>query len=58
MTARYSTVAIALHWLIAALIIANFVVAGMADDMPKAEAGAYMATHKSIGISIMLFSPT
>lgn len=56
MTARYSTVAIALHWLIAGLIIANFVVAGMAEDMPKAEAGAFMATHKSIGISVLLFS--
>ena len=56
MTARYSPVAIALHWLIAGLIVANFVIAGMAEDMPKAEAGAFMATHKAIGISVLFFS--
>jgi cytochrome b561 len=53
---RYSNIAIALHWLIAGLIIANFVVASMAEDLPRAEAGAYMATHKAIGISVLLFS--
>jgi cytochrome b561 len=56
MTQRYSTVAIAMHWLIAGLIIANFVIANIAEDMPRAEAGAYMASHKALGISILLFS--
>jgi cytochrome b561 len=56
MTQRYSSVAIAMHWLIAGLIITNFVIATVAEDMPRAEAGAYMASHKALGISILLFS--
>jgi cytochrome b561 len=56
MTQRYSIIAIAMHWLIAGLIIANFVIANIAEDMPRAEAGAYMAFHKALGISVFLFS--
>ncbi len=56
MPIRYSGVAIALHWVIAALIISNFVVASITEDLPLAEGAAYMAAHKAIGISILLFS--
>ena len=39
MNNRYSKVAIAFHWVIAALIVSNFVLASMAEDAPKAIAG-------------------
>ena len=53
MNNRYSKVAIAFHWVIAALIVSNFVLASMAEDAPKAIAGSYMASHKALGISIL-----
>lgn len=56
MTAKYSKVAIALHWILAALIISNFVLASMAEDVARELRGAYMNPHKAIGISILLFS--
>jgi cytochrome b561 len=56
MTQRYSTVAIAMHWLIAGLVIANFIIINVSEGVPRAEAGPYMAMHKSVGISILLFS--
>jgi cytochrome b561 len=56
MTEKYSKGAIALHWLIAALVISNYVLASMAHDLPREAQGAYMAPHKAIGISILLFS--
>ena len=56
MIAKYSKVAIALHWILAALIISNFVLASMAEDVAREVRGAYMNPHKAIGISILLFS--
>ncbi|HEX4874546.1 MAG TPA: cytochrome b [Sphingorhabdus sp.] len=56
MISKYSKGAIALHWLIAALVIANFVLASMAEDLPREAQGAFMAPHKAIGVSILLFS--
>ena len=53
---KYSKVAIALHWVLAALIISNFVLASMAQDVARELRGAYMNPHKAIGISILLFS--
>ena len=35
MISKYSKGAIALHWLIAILVIANFVLASMAEDLPR-----------------------
>ena len=35
MIAKYSKVAIALHWILAALIISNFVLASMAQDVAR-----------------------
>lgn len=52
-TARYTTGAIAFHWIIAALIVLNFALAWSAEGAPKAQAGQLMATHKAIGISIL-----
>lgn len=56
MISKYSKGAIALHWLIAALVIANFTLASMAEDLPREAQGALMAPHKAIGVSILLFS--
>lgn len=56
MISRYSKVAIALHWLIAVLVIANFTLASMAEDLPREAQGALMAPHKAIGVSILMFS--
>lgn len=53
---KYNKTAIALHWIIAALIISNVVLASMAEDLPRAAKGAYMNPHKAIGISILVFS--
>ncbi|PKB25095.1 cytochrome b561 [Novosphingobium kunmingense] len=55
-SARYSRGAVILHWLIAVLIVLNFVFAFMAEDKPREEALAIMANHKAIGILILLFT--
>jgi cytochrome b561 len=56
MVSKYSKGAIALHWILAVLIIANFVLANMAEGVPREMRGAYMNPHKAIGISILFFS--
>ena len=53
--ARYSGVAIALHWSIAALIALQVVLAGRMEDRTP-EAFAVTQFHKSIGITILLLS--
>lgn len=53
---KYSKTAILLHWLIAALIITNVVLASMAEDLSREASAAYMNPHKVIGISILVFS--
>ncbi|WGM37934.1 cytochrome b [Caulobacter sp. NIBR1757] len=55
-SSRYSTVAMILHWLIAALIIANVALAWTADEMPRSTAAGLMAWHKTFGISVLLLS--
>lgn len=54
--ARYSSGAIALHWLIAVLILGNFVGAWMAEDLPKPERIELMGYHKATGILILLLT--
>lgn len=49
--ARYSGGAILLHWLIAALLLANIVVAFTMED-----ARSLMPLHKSIGITVLLLT--
>lgn len=56
MVSKYSKVAIAFHWVIAALVIANFVLASMAEDLPREAQGALMSPHKAIGVAILLLS--
>lgn len=51
--ARYSRGAILLHWLIALLIVLNFVVAWVSEDMPKPERMEMMGNHKAIGLAVL-----
>lgn len=54
--ARYSRGAIALHWIMAALIVLNFILAEIAEDASKEERSILMGNHKAIGITILLFT--
>jgi len=54
-SARYSAVAIVLHWTIAALIVLQ-VVLGTRMDARTPEAFAVFQLHKSVGITILLLS--
>lgn len=53
---RYSRGAIALHWIIAILIILNFAAAWVAEDLHKEDAMQVMGNHKAIGILILLLT--
>ncbi len=54
---RYTTVAIVIHWLIAAAIIFQVILGWRAGDGPKGpETFALFQLHKSIGITILLLS--
>ena len=53
--ARYSTVAIVLHWLIAAAIVFQIILAWRMDGKTP-EGFALVQLHKSVGISILLLS--
>ena len=54
---RYSAVAQAFHWLIAALIVTQFVLANMADDLPLgAHKLALLARHKSFGMTVLMLA--
>lgn len=54
--ARYSRGAIVFHWVIALLIIMNFVIAWQAEDLPKPEMLVAMGYHKAWGITILLLT--
>ena len=53
---RYSAVAMTLHWLIALLIVLNFMGAWEAHDLPLAEKAWAMAGHKAMGMAILALS--
>lgn len=52
----YSALAIALHWLIAALIVLQVILAGRMSEARTPEAFAVFQLHKSVGITILLLS--
>jgi cytochrome b561 len=54
--ARYSAVAITLHWLIAILLISNIGLAWYFNTLQGLERTAPTQLHKSIGITILLLS--
>jgi cytochrome b561 len=53
---RYGTVAMTLHWLIAAAIIANIVIALTAPEDSGPERRALMSVHMSIGMTVLVLS--
>ena len=55
-TERYDDVAIALHWSIAVLILAAFVLGLTVDAFPKAWAGALVNTHALMGLAVLVLS--
>jgi cytochrome b561 len=55
-TARYTRIAIALHWLIAALVVFQFVWGWWMQDIPKQPVGPRVDAfnlHKSVGMTIL-----
>ena len=54
--ARYTRVAIILHWLIAALLIGNIVLGLYHDSFGKAATPWMMFFHKAIGLSVLALS--
>lgn len=53
---RYTGVAVALHWIIAFALIYQLALGFALENIPRAERGAYMSVHKSLGITILLLS--
>jgi cytochrome b561 len=54
---RYSAVAQAFHWLIAALVVTQFVLANLEDDLPiGARKLALLARHKSFGMTVLMLA--
>lgn len=56
MLSKYSKVAVALHWTIAALIVTNFVLINMAEGLKGPARATYMIPHMGVGITILLLS--
>lgn len=53
---RYSKVAIALHWAIAILVIANIAFAMLTEDLPEATHKFFMGLHLTFGIIILFLA--
>ena len=53
LTLRYTRTAVALHWLIAVLMIGNVALALCADYLPEAQIRPAIDTHRSIGITVL-----
>ena len=54
---RYTAVAKAFHWIIAALIVTQFTLAWMADDLPLgARKLGLLARHKSFGMTVLMLA--
>lgn len=53
---RYSTIAIILHWTIAALIVANLVIGRLNEGMSDAARAFWMGQHYAIGMTVLFLS--
>lgn len=51
---KYSTVAKALHWIMAALIIANIGIAKYMENLPREQRSGWLYQHKAIGTLVLL----
>ena len=54
--ARYSRGAVILHWLIALLIIGNFIGAWTSEDLPRDQKMIMMGYHKATGVLVLLLT--
>ncbi len=50
---RYTRTAIALHWIVAVLMIVNVTLGLVAESLPEAQIRFAIDTHKSIGITVL-----
>lgn len=55
-TDRYTRTAVALHWIIAGLIVANLALGFFHDDFAKPVRGNVMTLHKSFGFTVLALS--
>ena len=57
-TLRYGSVAMTLHWLIAAFVIANIVIGLYMSDLPRGDPSKmeFISWHKSIGLTVLALS--
>ncbi len=54
---RYGAVAQAFHWIIAALVVTQFVLANLAEDLPiGVHKLALLARHKSFGMTVLMLA--
>jgi len=53
---RYAAVAIGLHWLIAALIVANILIAWTFEELKGLALFNQLQLHKSVGITVLILS--
>jgi len=54
---RYTVVAQAFHWIIAALVVTQFVLANLAGDLPiGVHKLALLARHKSFGMTVLMLA--
>ncbi|WP_299327062.1 cytochrome b [Parasphingopyxis sp.] len=53
---RYTNIAIALHWIIALLVMVNIAIAIGSEDLSREARGPCMDAHKAIGITIFLLA--
>jgi cytochrome b561 len=51
--ARYTRIAMALHWLVAVLILGNIALIWTVDSLPDSYVRPAVDTHKSIGITVL-----
>lgn len=51
--AKYTRVAVVLHWAIAVMIVGNVIMAWSVDSLPDAWVRPVIDTHKSIGITVL-----
>jgi len=53
---RYSAFTLTVHWLTAALVVAQFAIAWITEDLDKPVRGFWMMGHKSIGLTILVIT--
>ncbi len=53
---RYSSVAIFLHWLIAALVLLQLLLVMAGDAVPREQAAFYRDGHKAVGMSLLVLT--